>query len=132
MMKAARFWVYLALCVLWLHGAVASVLPVGYAQGLALLHTAGLTTSVANSLIWAGASADALMAIGAVYAYQCMRHAAVYQLGNVVLIGVYTVLASFLSPHLWLDPMGVLAKNMPLMALAWLMYQGEKNGLHHP
>ena len=96
----------------WLGTAVVSAIT-HRTQGDALLRQAGLTDDAwIQALIWGGAAADLLMGI-ALWRWPG-RHSAWAALG---LMGVMTLTATVLLPHLWLDPLGSLLKNLPIAAI---------------
>ena len=101
-----------SLVAVWLGTAVVSAIT-HRTQGDALLRQAGLTDDAwIQALIWSGAAADLLMGI-ALWRWPG-RHSAWAALG---LMGVMTLTATVLLPHLWLDPLGSLLKNLPIAAI---------------
>jgi hypothetical protein len=101
-----------SLVAVWLGTAVVSAIT-HRTQGEALLRSAGLTDDVwIQALIWGGAAADLLMGI-ALWRWPG-RHSAWAALA---LMGVMTLTATVLLPHLWLDPLGSLLKNLPIAAI---------------
>ena len=101
-----------SLVAVWLGTAVVSAIT-HRTQGDALLRQAGLTDDAwIQALIWSGAAADLLMGI-ALWRWSG-RHSAWAALG---LMGVMTLTATVLLPHLWLDPLGSLLKNLPIAAI---------------
>lgn len=101
-----------SLVVVWLGTAVVSAIT-HRTQGEALLRSAGLTDDAwIQTLIWGGAAADLLMGI-ALWRWPG-RHSAWAALA---LMGVMTLTATVLLPHLWLDPLGSLLKNLPIAAI---------------
>lgn len=101
-----------SLVAVWLGTAVASAIT-HRTQGDALLRSAGLTDGAwIQALIWGGAAADLLMGI-ALWRWPG-RHSAWAALA---LMGVMTLTATVLLPHLWLDPLGSLLKNLPIAAI---------------
>jgi hypothetical protein len=101
----------LALVLIWLGTAVASVWD-GGRHGQDLLGSAGVSATVALSLVLAGAAWDVV--IGLWLLCKPSPGAYVTALFSVVLL---TLLASVLLPHLWADPLGPLLKNLAIMAL---------------
>lgn len=114
-------WFY-ALALMWLQGGLASAWPSGYQQGVTLLAQAGLPSGLIAACIWGGVAADLAMAGGALWVAIQPAHRRSYCAACLVLIGVYTVLASVLAPALWLDPFGALAKNIPIWVLCCTAY----------
>ena len=101
-----------SLVAVWLGTAVVSAIT-HRTQGEALLRSAGLTDGAwIQALIWGGAAADLLMGI-ALWRWPG-RYSAWAALS---LMGVMTLTATVLLPHLWLDPLGSLLKNLPIAAI---------------
>jgi DoxX-like family len=124
-------WLAVALALMWLHGAIASMLPAGYQMGIDLLTLAGFKMPLINCIIWGGVCADILMAIGAVFTITNggmakLYYRSMYALISIVLIIIYTLLASVLAPQLWFDAFGCLAKNIPIVMVNWLIYKNNK------
>lgn len=101
----------LALVIVWLGTAAASLWDGGRA-GQALLHGAGIGDPWALPLVWGGAVWDAL--IGLAIAWRPRR--AVYLLALIGML-LMSLIATVLSPALWLDPLGPLLKNFAILAL---------------
>jgi DoxX-like family len=107
-----------SLVLLW-WGTVAASLHDGGAAGVALLRqAAGISTEAALALVLLGCAWDA--AIGLLLLVQPTR--LVCRLAAVGVIGM-TLLATALAPALWLDPLGALLKNLPVLALLAMMAQ---------
>ncbi len=101
-----------SLVAVWLGTAVVSAIT-HRTQGDALLRQAGLTDDAwIQALIWGGAAADLLMGV-ALWRWPG-RYSAWAALA---LMGVMTLTAPVLLPHLWLDPLGSLLKNLPIAAI---------------
>ncbi|MFG6433136.1 DoxX-like family protein [Roseateles sp. LYH14W] len=108
-----------SLVLLWWGTLVAS-LHDGGAAGIALLQNAtGISAGAALALVLLGCAWDA--AIGLLLLLR--PGALTYRLAAAGVIGM-TLLATVLVPTLWLDPLGALLKNLPVLALLALM--GEK------
>lgn len=101
----------LALVLVWIGTAVASLWDGGKA-GQALLHASGIGEPWALGLVWSGALWD--FAVGVALALWPRR--GVYLLAVVGML-LMTLLATFLKPDLWLDPLGPLLKNLAVLAL---------------
>jgi len=85
---------------------------------LVSLPPAWSTPGLAHLLILAGATADAV--IGLWMAWRPRR--AVY-LAALLLMGVMTLLATFVDPSWWLHPLGPLTKNLPIAAILLVLLQ---------
>ena len=112
-----------ALLLLW-WGTVAASLHDGGAAGIALLQRApGIGAEAALALVLLGSAWDA--AIGLLLLLR--PGALTYRLAAAGVLGM-TGLATALAPALWLDPLGALLKNLPVLALLALMAEKEARG----
>lgn len=103
-----------ALALLWIGSGVVSLWS--YPSGLALLAQGGVGGPLADALVISGALWD--LALGAMmFGRQHQARAATLQVATIL---VYTTLATALVPRLWLDPLGPLLKNPPLIAATLL------------
>ena len=101
-----------SLVAVWLGTAAVSAIT-HRTQGDALLRQAGLSDDWwIQALIWGGAAADLLMGI-ALWRWPGRHNA----WAALALMGVMTLTATVLLPHLWLDPLGSLLKNLPIAAI---------------
>ena len=109
-----------SLLLLW-WGTVAASLHDGGAAGTALLQQAtGIGPDAALGVVLLGCAWDA--AIGLLLLLR--PGALTYRLAAAGVIGM-TLLATVLVPALWLDPLGALLKNLPVLALLALVAQKE-------
>lgn len=112
----ARTSARLALLLLW-WGTVLASLHDGGAAGVALLqHGTPLSSGPALAVVALGCAWDAGIGLGLLF----KPGRAVYALaagGTLVMTGLATAIA----PALWLDPLGPLLKNLPVLAL---LHQG--------
>jgi hypothetical protein len=101
-----------SLVLLW-WGTVAASLHDGGAAGIAMLQSAtGIRHGTALALVLLGSAWDA--AIGLLLLLR--PGALTYRLAAAGVIGM-TLAATALMPALWLDPLGALLKNLPVLAL---------------
>lgn len=106
----------LSLVFVWLWTAVVSVWEL-QGQSRALLVAGGVSnTEVANALVLAGAALDAILGLWLLL--HPTRTAYLLALATMV---VMTLVATVLSPYLWLHPLGPLSKNVPIAVVLWLL-----------
>ena len=106
----------LSLVFVWLWTAGVSVWEL-QGQSRDLLFAGGLTNiEVANTLVLAGAALDAIL--GLWLWLRPTRPAYLLALATMVLM---TLVATVLSPYLWLHPLGPLSKNIPIAVVLWLL-----------
>ncbi len=106
----------LSLVFVWLWTAVVSVWEL-QGQSRELLVAGGVSdTGVANALVLAGAALDAILGLWLLL--RPTRPAYLLALATMV---VMTLVATVLSPYLWLHPLGPLSKNIPIAVVLWLL-----------
>ena len=113
--RIARF----SLIAVWLLTALVSVMDV-HGIGRNLLQTNAIIPSSWHAwLIWGGAAVD--MLLGLLMAFKPSRLVYISALLMTVLM---TIVASCIDPTLWLHPLGPISKNLPIIALLWLLAKG--------
>ena len=106
----------LSLVFVWLWTALVSVWEL-QGQSRALLFAGGVSdTGVANALVLAGAALDAILGLWLLL--RPTRPAYLLALATMV---VMTLVATVLSPYLWLHPLGPLSKNIPIAVVLWVL-----------
>lgn len=103
-----------AVIMVWIWTGIVSLLE-RHGQSLQLLQGTPINdATVQQLLIWAGAIVDLALGIGmALFPRQRMFDLAL------VFMAVMTLVATYLSPALWLHPLGPLLKNIPIAILLW-------------
>ncbi len=111
-----RRYLRLSLVFVWLWTAVVSVWEL-QGQSRALLVAGGVSdTGVANALVLAGAVLDAILGL-----WLLLRPTRPAYLVALAIMVVMTLVATVLSPSLWLHPLGPLSKNIPIAVVLWLL-----------
>ena len=106
----------LSLVFVWLWTAVVSVWEL-QGQSRALLVAGGVSdTGVANALVLAGAVLDAILGL-----WLLLRPTRPAYLLALAIMVMMTLVATVLSPSLWLHPLGPLSKNIPIAVVLWLL-----------
>lgn len=107
---------HLSLVFVWLWTAVVSVWELK-GQSRALLVASGVSDDrVSNALVLAGAVLDAILGLWLLL--RPTRPAYLLALATMV---VMTLVATVLSPSLWLHPLGPLSKNIPIAVVLWVL-----------
>lgn len=109
---AVRPVMQLSLALFWIASGVIALLPGPHAMATNVLTGAGFDASTAGVLVTGGAIADLLAGVLMLNA-RWTRLAGVMQLA---LIASYLGLGTWLTPHLWLDPLGPIVKVIPIAA----------------
>ncbi|OGA81583.1 MAG: epimerase [Burkholderiales bacterium RIFCSPHIGHO2_01_FULL_63_240] len=111
----------LSLVFVWLWTAVVSVWELK-GQSPALLVASGVSDDrVANAMVLAGAVLDAILGLWLLL--RPTRPAYLLALATMV---VMTLVATVLSPSLWLHPLGPLSKNIPIAVVLWVLAREPK------
>lgn len=111
----------LSLVFVWLWTAVVSVWELK-GQSRALLVASGVSDDrVANAMVLAGAVLDAILGLWLLL--RPTRPAYLLALATMV---VMTLVATVLSPSLWLHPLGPLSKNIPIAVVLWVLAREPK------
>jgi hypothetical protein len=114
-------WLRASLVAVWFITALASALEAD-GRSAALLAAGGVHSPLLAALaLWGGIALD--IAIGLALCFAPTRLAATLAIGATLLL---TVVATALLPSLWLDPLGPLSKNLPILA-ALLVLRGRSS-----
>lgn len=105
------------IAVFWI--TVAASLWEWNGQSLDLLRAGGVTSlAVAHGLIAAGVALDVLLALALMF----LPGRTTYAVTALAILGL-SVVASWMLPGLWLHPIGPLSKNLPILAVLWLLWR---------
>jgi hypothetical protein len=112
----------LSLVAVWLITGVVSLMEL-HGQSADLLKSAGLSNTFwIDTLIWSGAGLDFLLGFALWWAPRRSIYA--IALASMCLM---TLIATLLSPSLWLHPLGPLLKNIPIAAMLYVLIRAEKS-----
>lgn len=112
----------LSLSLLWLLTAATSFWW-GRAIGYEVLAQKNIQGNLADWCINVGSMLDAVIGLWLLTTYKpkwC------YRLQIIVILG-YSILLTIIAPQFWLHPFGPLSKNLPIVALIYLLYQSDTN-----
>ncbi len=110
--QLARF----SLVAVWLWTALVSVQQT---QGLStqlLQASPVIPAALYPWIIWGGAGVDLLLGL-----LMWLRPARWVYLAALVMTLAMTLIGTWVAPALWLHPLGPLSKNLPILALLWLL-----------
>jgi hypothetical protein len=110
------------LAILWLASGITGLLDLR-GWGVLLISQLPIRMGTALSVLAAACIVDLIVALLVVRRWR-PRRLALIQLG---LVAGYTAVATVLFPSLWLEPLGPLLKNLPILAaiLAWAAIEDE-------
>jgi hypothetical protein len=113
-----------ALASVWLLTAVASLcFPV--AASLQLLASTGLTGHTALVALYAGITLD--FGMGILSLLKTGNWQKWIWLAQAVIILTYSLIIMIALPKFAMHPFGVLIKNIPVLAILWLLWKAETN-----
>jgi hypothetical protein len=113
-----------SLAAIWLITAVVSFWDAGQANSLGrqwLLQNGLENRDWQNGVIGAGIAWDALLGLLLVFAQQKSWVYGLALTGTIVM----TLLATWLTPELWVHPMGPLFKNLVIWAALWILLKSS-------
>ncbi|WP_299483588.1 SDR family oxidoreductase [uncultured Roseibium sp.] len=90
---------------------------VSFSKATAVLTDQGVSVSIAAAAVVSGSILDLGLGLAVLF----RRWTRLACLGMIALSAVYLAAGTILTPHLWLDPLGVFVKVLPGMALALLV-----------
>lgn len=108
--------------LVWLLAAAASLGLYPVEESLALLAAVGVPAAHTPVVLYAAALVQIVFGLLAVSPW---RPRWLWPLQAAVILA-HTAILSFFLPYLWLHPFGPLAKNLPLLALVWLLYETDR------
>ncbi len=107
----------LAISFIWIWSGISSL--ISWDESLNMMKEIGANHQYSVLFIYAGSMADIVLGI-AVFGKKWRKQILLFQL---LFVLVYTIILSVLAPHYWLHPLGVLSKNIPLIALTYYLFQ---------
>lgn len=113
--QLARF----SLIAVWIWTALVSAQQ---AQGLStqLLQASTIPAPLYPWIIWGGAGVDLLLGL-----LMWLRPARWVYLTALGMTLAMTLIGTWVDPALWLHPLGPLSKNLPILALLWIVARDE-------
>lgn len=107
----------------WLATAIVSAGVYPVQDSYQLLERSGVPANCTALMLYGAVGVDLLLGLGTLLLKR-RRWLWLVQLG---LIGFYTVFIAFKLPEFLLHPYGPLTKNLPMLAVIWLLYELEEN-----
>ena len=110
----------LSLASVWLLTAIASW-RFPEVESIALLERVGLSGSTAHSALYTGIVLDAVMGLLTLVKLRAMQKWLWLAQGTVII--TYSVIIAIFLPKYALHPFGVLIKNLPMLAILWILWR---------
>jgi uncharacterized protein YbjT (DUF2867 family) len=112
-----------SIAIMWIVSGVVSLGLYPVDASLRLLATVGITSEpLAYAALYGAAALDVALGVATI----AMRDRRLLWLGQIAVVMAYTLIISIRLPHLWLEPFGPILKNLPVLALLWLLYVLER------
>jgi len=109
----------LAIMFIWVWSGVSSL--VSWDDSYQLMQDIGADDTISKLAIYLGSAVDIILGL-AIYWRRQRRNVLIVQ---VLFILTYMLILTALAPHYWMNPLGVLSKNIPLLALSYYLFQSE-------
>ncbi len=107
----------ISLSLLWIFTGFTSAF-IAKDIGYEILARGGITGALAEVSILSGSILDVVIGLWLLLGWKLT---ACYLLQMVIVV-TYTLLLTFIDPSYWLHPFGPITKNIPIMALVWMLY----------
>ncbi len=112
----------ISVAFMWFLAAFVSMGPYPIGESLALLESIGIPAAMAGLALWGAIGLDLAWGILALWP----RRPRWIWSAQILTVVTYTLIISWRLPHLWLEPFGPVAKNIPILAILLLLRQLEK------
>lgn len=112
----------ISLAIIWLVAGIISMGIYPVEESYFLLARVGVPEDFASIILYGAASLDIIFGIGTLF----LRHRKFLWIAQAVLIILYTLIITLYLPEFWLHPFGPIIKNLPILAIIWLLYELEK------
>jgi len=112
----------LSIAVVWLIAGIVSMGVYPVEESYAMLARVGITGTFAPLALYGAAALDIAFGLGTLF----LRNRRLLWIAQATLICMYTLTITVYLPEFWLHPFGPLAKNLPILAVIWLLYELEK------
>ena len=111
----------LSVAAVWIVTGIVSLGLFPVDESLALLARTGLHGTPARVALYGAAVLDLALGI----AVLCWRSPWLWRAQLVLILG-YTAIISWKLPEFWLHPYGPISKNLPMLALLWLLHEYDR------
>ena len=120
-LDVARPLLRVALALVWLAAGIVSLGIYPVAESLALLERTGLTGTAALLALYGAAALDIALGVATLVV---KRARWLWAAQAAVILG-YTAIITLRLPEQWLHPYGPVVKNLPILAVLWLLHRTE-------
>jgi DoxX-like family len=109
-----------SLVAVWLWTAIVSALQADGLSRSLLSVTDAIPPALYGWVIWGGSGVDLLLGL-----WMALKPGRLAYGAALCMTLVMTAVGSWVEPALWLHPLGPISKNLPIMALLWLLIQDQ-------
>lgn len=120
MTSAEQRLIRFTLAAVWLATGFLSIYVYPERDSMALLERAGLSGSLGEAALYGGALLDIALGV-----FTLLGRGRSLWMTQAILILAYTVIITIRLPEFWIHPFGPVLKNLPILALLWLLYKNE-------
>ncbi len=114
-----QFFALLAISFIWVFSGISSL--ISWNKSYTLMSEIGANHFFAVLLIYLGSLTDIILGIS-VFIRKYRKKVLVLQL---IIMLIYMLILTLFAPYYWLHPLGVLSKNIPLIALTYYLIQKQ-------
>jgi NAD(P)-dependent dehydrogenase (short-subunit alcohol dehydrogenase family) len=111
-----------SIALVWIMTGVVSLGLYPVADSYDLLARVGITGALAPVMLYGAALMDIALGVATLF----MTRRRLLWLAQLAVILFYSAVISWKLPEFWLHPYGPLLKNLPMVALIWLLYEMEE------
>lgn len=112
----------LSIAAVWLMAGVVSMGVYPVEESYILLERVGITGILAPVALYGAASLDIVFGFATLF----LQQRRLLWIAQATLIVVYTITITIFLPEFWLHPFGPLIKNLPILAVIFLLYKLEQ------
>ena len=115
-----RLFALLAVSFIWIFSGISSL--ISWDESCGIMNEIGANHQLSVIFVSLGSIVDILLGI-AIFLNKHRKNVIKLQILTML---VYMLILSVLAPHYWLHPLGVLTKNIPLIALSYYLYRKQE------
>jgi hypothetical protein len=110
------------IALVWIMTGIVSLGVYPVEQSYALLARAGITDWMAGIALYSAALLNITFGVATLL----IKRRRFLWFAQAAVITAYTVIVTLKLPEFWLHPYGPISKNLPMLAVIWVLYELEK------
>lgn len=111
----------LSLAIMWILGALTSILPYSKNSSYELLNEIGISSMYQPIMLYGASFLNALIGFGLLVNYKIKINC----IAQLLVILLYSLIITIYLPYLWLEPFGPIVKNIPILMMVCALYVME-------